>query len=225
MDFKLPVVGLAGDIVMRIWLAIFLILSVSVLPVSVQATDPATRMAGVLAAARSMEATFEQEVVGGNGMLAQSTSGTMRVSRPHLFRWDVQEPFAQLIIADGTHVWVYDPDLAQVVVRPFDQQLADTPALLFGGDANRIGERFTVKLLEDAGNRLHFELTPKDEDSLFETLTVRFHKKRLKSMTLVDGLGQKTTIRFSDVVLNVAIPPENFRFVPPPGTDVIREGG
>ncbi len=194
-----------------------------VLPVFAHATDAVTRLADKLAAARSLSASFEQTVAGANGAVSQRSTGTMMVSRPQLFRWEVQTPFAQLIVADGKEVWVHDPDLDQAVVRRFDRQLADTPALLFGGDARRIGERFRVSVLEDKGGSLRFELSPVSEDALFETLRVGFKGDALRDMTLVDGLGQKTTITFSDVKLNPAIPPARFVFTPPPGTDVIRE--
>ncbi len=40
-------------------------------------------------------------------------------------------------------------------------------------------------------------------------------------MELVDKLGQTTTIEFSQVKRDARIPDSQFRFVPPPGADVI----
>lgn len=206
---------------LRIFLALLLVLPTSVL--AADAADAAARLAGLLAGARSMEATFRQTVSGANGVVSQQSQGRMTVSRPQLFRWDIRTPFEQLIIADGKQVWVYDPDLAQAVVRPFSQQLSETPALLFSGDARKIGETFTVRLLDEKGGLVRFELLPKNSEALFESLRVGFQAGRLLDMVLVDGLGQRTTISFSDVVLNPAVPPARFQFTPPAGTDVIRE--
>lgn len=188
------------------------------------AEDAVTRLSDLLASARTVEAKFEQTVAGANGVVSQRASGVMAVARPHLFRWDVRQPFAQLIVADGRQVWVYDPDLAQAVVRPFDRQLADTPALLFSGDAKKIGERYTVTLLDEQAKNVRFQLKPHDTDALFEALTVGFRNGRLSDMALVDSLGQTTTIRFFDVAVNGSIPPTRFQFTPPAGVDVIREG-
>lgn len=201
----------------------FLLAIALVLPVFADAADAASRLADKLAAARSLSASFEQTVAGANGVVSQQSTGTMMVARPQLFRWEVKTPFEQLIVADGKEVWVHDPDLAQAVVRRFDRQLADTPALLFGGDAKRIGEHFRVSVIEDKRGSLRFELSPVSEDALFETLRVGFQGNVLRDMTLVDGLGQKTTITFRDVKLNPDIPPARFAFTPPSGTDVIRE--
>lgn len=188
------------------------------------AADAVTRLADLLGAARTMEASFVQVVTGSNGVLVQEARGLMTVARPQLFRWDVRQPFEQLIVADGRQVWVYDPDLAQAVVRPFDQQLADTPALLFSGDAAQVARHFSVTLLGEAGGTLRFELRPKRQDALFESLKVSFANGRLSEMYLQDSLGQKTAISFSNVSLNAAVPASRFTFQPPPGTDIIREG-
>lgn len=203
-------------------LMLALVLPVSI-PVTASAADAAARLAAMLSSARSLEAAFEQTVAGGNGVVTQRSVGQMTVSRPQLFRWEVKTPFEQLIIADGKQVWVYDPDLAQAVVRPFDQQLSNTPALLFGGDATKISEQFDVKLLEDKGGNVRFSLAPRGEDALFESLGVAFRDDRLREMTLLDSLGQRTSITFSKVSLNPAVSPSRFVFTPPPGTDVIHE--
>lgn len=188
------------------------------------AEDTVTRLSGLLASARTVEAKFEQTVAAANGTAGQRASGVMTVARPHLFRWEVRQPFEQLIVADGKQVWVYDPDLAQAVVRPFDRQLSDTPALLFSGDAKKIGERYTVTLLDGQAGNSRFQLKPGDTDALFETLTVGFRNGKLADMTLLDSLGQTTTIRFSDVAVNGTVAPARFQFTPPAGVDVIREG-
>ncbi|MDQ8036718.1 MAG: outer-membrane lipoprotein carrier protein LolA, partial [Pedobacter sp.] len=58
-------------------------------------------------------------------------------------------------------------------------------------------------------------------DALFETLRVRFKGNQLVQMVLVDALGQKTDIRFSNVQVNPAIAAAQFEFTPPKGVDVI----
>lgn len=193
------------------------------LPAHALAADAVARLAALLGAASTLQAHFEQTVTGANGVDAGQTRGTMTVSRPDLFRWAVEKPFEQLIVADGRQVWVYDPDLAQAVVRPFDRQLADTPALLFSGDAERIARSFEVKVLGEQGDDLRFELLPRGESALFESLRVSFRGGRLASMFLLDSLGQRTEIRFSQVVLNKPVPAGSFQFTPPAGTDVIHE--
>ena len=64
-----------------------------------------------------MSADFEQRVHAPDGELLESSSGTLKLRAPRQFRWEVVQPFPQVIVADGTHVWIHDPDLEQVTVR------------------------------------------------------------------------------------------------------------
>ena len=43
------------------------------------------------------------------------------------------------------------------------------------------------------------------------------------AMELHDSFGQTTLLRFSNMERNPALPAEMFRFVPPPGADVVGE--
>jgi outer membrane lipoprotein carrier protein len=80
-----------------------------------------------------------------------------------------------------------------------------------------------VTLMEEKGDVVRFDLAPRGEDTLFEILRVGFKGGKLREMALLDNLGQRTRIYFSDVKLNPSIPAGRFVFTPPPGTDVIRE--
>ena len=50
----------------------------------------------------------------------QESSGTVWIQRPGLFRWEYTKPYPQVIVADGKHIWIYDPELEQVTVRKED---------------------------------------------------------------------------------------------------------
>ena len=50
-------------------------------------------------------------------MLKESTGGPGAIAAPLLFPWMYVKPYAQLIVADGKRVWVYDPVLQQVTKR------------------------------------------------------------------------------------------------------------
>ena len=44
----------------------------------------------------------------------------------------------------------------------------------------------------------------------------------LAVLEIVDNFGQKSVLTFEQIVLNVSLPAETFRFRPPAGADVIR---
>ncbi|MFM6987307.1 MAG: outer membrane lipoprotein chaperone LolA, partial [Arenimonas sp.] len=75
----------------------------------------------------SAAAEFRQTVTGPNGEKVQSAQGNMEMRAPDRFRWEYRAPAPQLIVADGRKVWIYDPELRQVTVKPQDAMNQDNP--------------------------------------------------------------------------------------------------
>ncbi len=177
-----------------------------------------------LAETRSFQARFSQVLLEADSERTQLSEGRFYLQRPGRFRWDYTRPTPQLVVADGESLWLYDPDLEQVTVRPLDDGLSSTPAMLLSGeglleDSFRLGPAYA----EDGFDWI--ELAPLSEAADFAALRVGFRDGALAAMELMDALGQTTLIRFSEVSVNPPLDPELFRFVPPAGTDVIRDEG
>lgn len=169
---------------------------------------------------KAMSAQFNQTVYDRNGRKTQEASGTFQLQRPGKFRWAYQKPYEQLIVGDGKKVWIYDADLAQVTVRPFDRAVGESPAALLAGN-NEIEKFFRLK---EAGRRDGLdwvEATPKSQEGSFERVRIGFKGDDLDTMELKDRFGQTTLLRFSKLQRNPALPAELFRFAPPKGVDVI----
>ena len=177
-----------------------------------------------LAETVTFEARFSQVLLEADSAHAQVSEGSFYLHRPQRFRWDYESPAPQLVVADGEHLWLYDPDLEQVTVRRLDDGLSSTPAMLLSGegvleDSFRIGAAYR----EDGYDWV--ELAPLSEAADFSGVRVGFQQGLLASMELMDALGQTTVIRFSDVRVNAPLDAELFRFSPPDGVDVIRDEG
>jgi len=71
------------------------------------------------------QARFAQMVLDRNMKQLQQASGTMQFSRPGKFRWVYNKPYEQVIVGDGTQLWIYDKDLNQVTVRRLDRALGE----------------------------------------------------------------------------------------------------
>ncbi len=72
----------------------------------------------------------------------------MALQRPGKFRWEVVKPNAQLIIANGSRLWIYDPDLEQVIIRAFKHATGQTPALLLSDDNATLSKDFNVQQVQ-----------------------------------------------------------------------------
>lgn len=170
---------------------------------------------------QSMQAQFTQTVKS-QGFDKDTSKGLFRLLRPGRFRWDYDQPYKQEIIADGEKLWIYDMDMDQVIVKPLNLVLGQTPAVLLSGTAS-LTDRFEI---EDMPERHDLDLVwvllrPKDKDTSYEKLMLGFAKDDVKAMELVDNFGQVTLLQFSNVQRNPKIDPSVFQFQPPPGVDVI----
>jgi outer membrane lipoprotein carrier protein len=169
---------------------------------------------------QSATAEFEQRIQGRDGKVVQESRGTLALARPGKFRWTYVKPYPQVIVGDGARVWIYDEDLRQVTVRKLDQALGATPAALLAGS----NEALKAFVLKDDGAKDGLEwveATPRDRESSFERIRMGFGFSGIERMQLTDTFGQTTDLRFTAFQRNARIDPAQFRFVPPPGADVI----
>jgi outer membrane lipoprotein carrier protein len=178
----------------------------------------------------TLRATFTQTVKDAKGKDVDRSSGTLVVSRPGKFRWEVNAKAggttgSQLLVADGRNVWFFDKDLEQVTVKPADAVLSSTPAMLLSGATN-IRENFT---LTPAGKRDGLEwvlVEPRRPEAdfrraLFGFATGTSGKESLQKMIIDDRLGQTATIELASVERNARVSPDEVSFTPPAGVDVI----
>jgi chaperone LolA len=127
------------------------------------ATD---KLKAFIAATRSAQANFTQEVQDKNGRRIQSASGTMQFVRPGKFRWEYRKPYEQLIVGDGKKFWMYDVDLEQVTVKKLDTALGSSPAALLSG-SNEIERGFALKNIESRDGLEWLQATPRSSESSF----------------------------------------------------------
>jgi outer membrane lipoprotein carrier protein len=174
------------------------------------------------ASTKTATARFEQQVFDRAGKVVERASGTFAFQRPGKFRWVYEKPNQQVLVGDGTKLWIHDPDLNQVTVKRIDQAISSTPAALLAG-RDDITALFTLRDAGAADGLSWVEATPKAQDTGFERVRLGLHGKILAAMELHDQLGGRTLLRFSDLKPNAPVSPETFRFVPPKGADVMED--
>ena len=167
-----------------------------------------------------LQAEFKQVLTDRNGQTVDEASGTLAISRPDRFRWDYRQPYQQIIVADGTRIWIYDSDLEQVTVRKLDETLSATPAMLLSGRSN-LSDNFNVTQVSREGSVEWVKMEPKRDDTDFRWVRLGFEGPLLKYMQLADKLGQTTSLEFSKLERNPPLDPSRFTFTVPPGADVI----
>ena len=115
---------------------------------------------------------------------------------------------------------IYDEELEQVTVKPLNQAIARTPAMvLSSGDS--VARHYEVTDLGERDGLAWLRLVPRAPDTDYEHMRLGFGGDVLRAMELEDGFGQITRLNFSDIDHDAAVDPAWFRFEPPPGVDVI----
>jgi len=168
----------------------------------------------------TLQARFEQKVVNRDGLVEAESEGQVWLQRPGLFRWEYGGEFPEMVVADGSTVWLYDEMLEQVTIRNQSNLSADTPLTLLT-DMSRLDEQFQVKELGGDDQMQLLELTARSPESEFEHVLLGLHDGVLLLMAMEDAFGLRTEIHFHDIQRNQALDSSLFQFEVPPGTDVI----
>lgn len=168
----------------------------------------------------SLTGHFSQTLTGVNDQASKTSSGTLALEAPRQFRWDTLTPYKQTIVADGSRVWMYDPELEQVTVRVQSTEEAHSPLTVLT-DVKQLDKNFKVVEQGEHDGLVWLRLTSTGKDPQFDFADLGFDANGLARMTFRDQLGSTTDIRFSDWQRNVDIPASQFNFTPPKGADVI----
>jgi outer membrane lipoprotein carrier protein len=170
---------------------------------------------------RSGQGRFTQTVTSPDSKRRKVSQGVFEFQRPNRFRFAYAKPFEQLIVADGQKVWMHDPELNQVSVRGLSQALGATPAALLAG--GNLDQDFEL-VAQAPRDGLEWVLaTPRQRDGAIQSMRVGFRGKDLAALEVLDHFGQRSVLQFPEFKAHAVVPPELFRFTPPPGADLIEQ--
>ena len=185
-----------------------------------------------LQSVRSGRAQFTQVVTSvpkaGQPPRQRTSSGTLEFQRPGRFRFSYKKPFEQTLVADGQTLWLHDPDLQQVTARAQAQVLGSTPLALIISATDLAGLQKDFQLQPEAArDGLQWvRATPKRAEGQVQQVLAGFRASdrgaELVVLEVLDTLGQRSVLTFSQFEINPAIKADAFQFHVPTGTDVIR---
>ena len=198
---------------MKKWAVLFLLFGANV----IWADSASDEVQKRLNAIQSMSATFDQVVKAGKRNVSKSF-GDMAMSRPGRFRWHTKSPMAQLVVADGKKLWIYDVDLEQVTVRKQENGTGGTPALFLSGQSDTVARDFTVKKTGET-----YELHAKSAKENYQQVKLTFKGEQLSVIEFYDQLGQHTIVRLGNIKQNIKLAGSLFQFKPPKGVDVVHQ--
>jgi outer membrane lipoprotein carrier protein len=172
---------------------------------------------------KDFTAAVDQELVVASAGKSLRATGTVAFKKPGRMRWTLGGTNPQVIVADGTTLWFYQPDEQQVLKAPFQAAFRSTTPISFLTGVGRLGEDFDVTLDGDADGVVRLALRPRKAagDLGRLQLTVDARSYDIIGAEIFDPVGNITRLRFSDLRRNTGMDDTQFRFEIPPGVDVI----
>lgn len=164
--------------------------------------------------------SFSQSVQSRNK--TRNTQGRFSILRPGLFKWEYTSPYKQTIVGDGSHIWLYDIDLAQITKTAQNQAIGDSPAAILS-NKDALSASYTLKEDGSAGGIDYVLATPKRSNAGYQYIRLGFKGDDLAEMRLKDSFGNQTTIKFNNLNTRPNLSRGQFRFTPPQGVDVLTQ--
>jgi outer membrane lipoprotein carrier protein len=174
---------------------------------------------------QSMQADFT-EIYRGMGMDRQE-SGTLWLKKPRKMRWEYRSPKEKLFVSDGKAVWFYLPSERQL--RKTDLKKLDdlrSPIAFLLGKTKLESELDGLSKVVDqtplaAGNSLLRGVPKAMADRISEVQLEISPSNQLVRIMLTEVDGGTTEFRFANLKENASLAEDKFRFVPPPGVEVV----
>jgi outer membrane lipoprotein carrier protein len=182
--------------------------------------------------AKSGRAQFSQVVTAPakDGQVGRSkiSTGIFEFERPGRFRFIYQKPFAQILVADGQTLWMYDVDLNQVTARKQAQALGATPAAILtsSSELKALQADFVFQAEPDQEGLQWMRARPKSKEGQIQSVLAAFRSTdkgpALAVLEVQDSFGQRSVLTFTGFEMNPAWAVDHFQFKPPVGVDVVR---
>lgn len=168
-------------------------------------------------------ADVQQELVMVSTNRTLKGTGTVAFKRPGRMRWVLKTDDEQVIIADGTTLWVYQPAEKQVLKSTFQAAFRSSSPISFLTGVGRIDRDFIVSLDGKAQGQVFLSLVPRTDEGEIGRLrlTIETVNYDIVGAEIHDPLGNVTKLEFAHLRRNLGLDDAFFHFDVPPGIDII----
>jgi len=153
-------------------------------------------------------------------------SGKVSFKRPGKMFWSYETPKGQFVLADGKHLYFYQPEQNQVIKSPLKNAFRGDIPLSFLLGLGNLKKDFnaTLKSADESQNVLRLE--PKGEAGGYNEILVGVSKTTsdIVWVSVRDAASNLTTLRFSSMRKGVGIKDGLFQVQIPNGADVVELG-
>ncbi len=160
----------------------------------------------------------------------QVSRGKVYFQLPDKMRWEFVQP-RQTLVSDGRTIWFYDADLQQVMVGKVASLMEARLMLRLLSQVETLEKDYLVTVrVPGGGAPVTIRLVPRDgvgAGKPFTSLELDFAPETcwLQESRLVDLFANRIRITYRWQARPQALPAGFFRFVAPPGTEMVPMGG
>ncbi len=163
-----------------------------------------------------LDTSFKQQVTNPAGEVIAQSSGTLLVSRPGKFRWEVKEPESELMVTNGETLWLYSPFIEQVTLLNTDDAFTGTPFVLLSGGDDAAWQQYTIK--QQGSQFLLSDITAQGPTTQY---IFEFNKDdQVKRLLVIDNQGQQSEFKLTHLTSKTLINKNTFYFTVPKGVEV-----
>src|SRR5215470_9346072 len=112
-------------------------------------------------ATKDLSASVDQELVVASAGKTMHAKGTVAFKRPGKMRWNLTNGTTQVIVADGTTLWFYQPEEQQVLKAPFRAAFRSSTPVSFLTGVGRLEEDFEVSVEGEGDGVIQLGLRPR----------------------------------------------------------------
>ncbi len=175
----------------------------------------------------SFTSDFTQEFFVKSHNVKKQSKGKVTFAKPGKMHWEYSEPKDNRVVSDGAVLKVYEAANKQMFEQNVDKsQYPAALSFLVGG--GKLSDTFSFELYEGAAMNFAggqvLVGTPKTPSPAYQKVLfyIDTPTSQVRRVLIVDGQGNRNRFDFENPKVNEAVPAERFKFVPPPGTSVVK---
>jgi outer membrane lipoprotein carrier protein len=152
--------------------------------------------------------------------------GNVSFKRPGKMLWRYEEPKGQFVLADGKHLYFYQPEQNQIIKSQLKNAFRSDIPLSFMLGLGNLKKDFNAALKANEPTQYVLRLEPKGESGGFSEILVGVTKSSsdISWVSIRDASGNLTTLRFSGMRKSVGLKDSLFQLEVPKGVDVVELG-
>jgi outer membrane lipoprotein carrier protein len=175
---------------------------------------------------RTFQASFQQLFTVKAYATEKRSSGQVIFEKPGKMLWKYDNPQNNRVVSDGALIKVYEANNQQMYEQAMEKSQYPA-ALSFLTGTGKLSDSFDFDV--QPGNKFGFGGgyvlvgTPKQPTPAYSKVLfyVDTGTSQVRRVMIIDGQGNRNRFDFSNPQFNTAVPPDTFRYTPPPGTTVV----